>query len=401
MKLAYLLNRYPMPSQTFIRREIAALEASGIPVLRISVRPTTGEAVDEGDLAEVGRTRVVLDAGPGRIALAVARRAVRGPGGFARALGLAVRLGRKSQRGIAVHLVFLAEACVTERWLAEEAITHVHAHFGTNATTVALLCRALGGPPYSFTVHGPEEFDRPELLKIREKVRHASFVVAISDYGRSQLLRWSDPEDGHKVHVVRCGIDRAFLDAPLTSVPSAPRFVCVSRLAQEKGLRELLEAVERLLEDGVDVEVLIAGDGPFRQEMARSIERSQDPQAVRLLGWQSNDEVRLAIEGARALILPSYAEGLPVVVMESLARGRPVITSQVAGIPELVDDQCGWLVPPGAVGPLVTAMRAALDAPTERLDEMGREGARRVEARHDIDRQAALLASLFATASDP
>jgi hypothetical protein len=72
-------------------------------------------------------------------------------------------------------------------------IDHLHAHFGTNSATVALLARSLAGPQFSFTVHGPEEFDAPLALSLRQKIEGAAFVVAISSFGRSQLCRWVAP----------------------------------------------------------------------------------------------------------------------------------------------------------------------------------------------------------------
>ncbi len=401
MKLAYLLNQYPMPSQTFVRREIAALEDMGWEVLRVSVRASTGEVVDPADRSEVDRTRVVLG-GPGgkqgaalRLVAAVARNLVRRPGRFAAALLTALRLGRRSDRGLAVNLVYLAEACVVVEWLTAAGVQHVHSHFGTNGPAVALLVRRLGGPAYSFTVHGPEEFDRPEALHLREKIRGAAFVVAISSFGRSQLMRWSDVADWPKVQVVRCGVDADFIERRPDPVPDEPRLVCVGRLGEQKGHLVLLEAAARLRDDGVPFHLVLAGEGPLRGEVEEAIEAASLGDRVELTGWVDNARVRTEIDKARALVLPSFAEGLPVAIMEALALGRPVVSTTVAGIPELVDDHCGWLVPAGSVDQLVTALRQVLSASPEHLTEMGEHGRRRVLRDHDVRANAAALADLF------
>ena len=121
------------------------------------------------------------------------------------------------------HLIYLAEACLLRRWLTELGIDHVHAHFGTNSTTVAMLCRMLGGPPYSFTMHGPEEFDAPRSLSLRDKIHHAAFVVAISEFTRSQLCRWAPSEDWHKIHVIHCvGVSPMFLEHGPSPIPARP-----------------------------------------------------------------------------------------------------------------------------------------------------------------------------------
>ena len=396
MELAYLLNQYPMPSLTFVRREIAALEALGWQVHRYSLRAIDGMVVDGADRAERTRTRAVLgERALLRLACATALVALRRPGALLRALRRALELGRGSERGVAVHLVYLAEACVLVRWFARAGIEHVHTHFGTNGPVVADLVQELGGPPFSFTVHGPEEFDRPEALRLREKVRAAAFVVVISSFGRSQLMRWSDVDDWSKIHVVRCGVDEAFLDAPIDPVPEVPRLVCVGRLGEQKGQLVLIEAAARLLEEGTPLELVLAGEGPMREVLEAAIVRAGVGGSITITGWIDNARVRDEIARSRALVLPSFAEGLPVVLMEALALGRPVITTAVAGIPELVDGECGWVVPAGSVDALAEAMRTALATPTDQLERMGRVGRERVRAQHDVMAEAEQLAKLF------
>lgn len=400
MRIAYLVNQYPRTSHSFIRREIQALEAQGVEVLRYSLRPPNEALATEADQLELKRTRAVLGAGVVAHAAAVLAVAARRPLVFGRAAALATRLGARSERGLLRHAAYLAEACVLEGWLRKARVDHVHAHFGTNSAAVALLCRALGGPSYSFTVHGPEEFDKPEFLGLGEKVRHAAFVVTISSFGRSQLFRWTRHEDWPKLEVVRCGLDADHLQAPATPVPETRRLVCVARLSEQKGHLLLVEAAARLVEEGVEFELLLAGDGPMRPEIEGAIARRGLRERVRLAGLMGAEQVREAIIGSRALVLPSFAEGLPVVVMEALALGRPVVTTAIAGIPELVQSGVtGWLVPAGSVDALARAMREALEAPVQRLGEMGRAGAVLVAREHDAAREAAKLTDLFHAAT--
>ncbi|MEO6435282.1 MAG: glycosyltransferase, partial [Tepidisphaeraceae bacterium] len=138
------------------------------------------------------------------------------------------------------------------------------------------------------------------------------------------------------------------------------------------------------------------GDGVMRPELERLIAQLNLKDHVRLAGWMSNDQVRAEILASRAMVLPSFAEGLPLVIMEALALHRPVLSTYVAGIPELVTPGiCGWLVPPGSTDELTAALRDVLTAPVERLAEMGRAGAQRVAERHDVEKEAAKLAALF------
>ena len=400
MEVAYLVNQYPMPSQTFIRREIRALEALGQPIHRYSIRSGAGEVVDDADIDEARRTRSVLHGGRSLIGLVSAALAViaADPVRFVRAAGLAIRLGRRSERGVGVHLVYLAEACVLRRWFAQDQIDHVHCHFGTNGPAVALLVRTLGGPTYSFTVHGPEEFDSPGALGLREKVHGSAFVLAISSFGRSQLFRWCDRSDWPRVHVVRCGLDASFLEVEPTPTPDVQRLVCIGRLGEQKGQHVLVEAAERLVRDGRSIHVVLAGEGPMRAELEAAIARAGISQNVHITGWIDNEQVRHEILRARAVVLPSFAEGLPVALMEALALSRAVVTTAIAGIPELVDGDCGWVVPAGSTEALVAALEEVLDADQSSLDEMGRVGRTRVLLQHDASTEAAKLAALFAAA---
>lgn len=395
-RIAYLVNQYPQPSQSFIRREIRALEDLGYAVERFTVRRYEGPLVDEQDVAERARTTALLDAGPLHLFAAAVITFWKRPRCFVKSLALAVRLGRRSDRGLLRHLIYFVEACALLRLLARRGVDHVHAHFGTNSATTALFCRTLGGPSYSFTVHGPEEFDKPEFLHLGTKIEHAAFVVAVSEFGQSQLFRTCGYEQWSKVHVVHCGVDSSFHDVAPTPPSAEPRLTCVARLHEQKGLPMLVDAVALLRKNGVPVQVTIIGDGPLRGLLEERIAALGLADAIRLAGWRSNADVRRELLASRALVLPSFAEGLPVVIMEALALHRPVISTYVAGIPELVEhDVCGKLVPAGAVEPLAVAMSEILEAPVDELAAMGAEGARRVRREHCAATEAAKLAALI------
>jgi colanic acid/amylovoran biosynthesis glycosyltransferase len=396
-KVAYLVNQYPAVSHSFIRREIVALESHGVAVERFSIRPPPTALVDPADVAEQRKTHVLLGAGPLRLLVALVAAALAAPRAWLTALRAAVRVGGRSDRGRLRHLIYLAEACLLLRLLrAAGGVDHLHAHFGTNSAAVAMFTRMLGGPSYSFTVHGPEEFDHPAELSLREKIQHAGAVVAISDFGRSQIYRWIPLPEWPKVHVVRCGVDAAFLAGGPQPIADNRRLVCVGRLSEQKGQLLILDALALLATQGVTVELVLAGDGPLREVIERRLRELALDATVRITGWASNDTVRQEMLAARVLLLPSFAEGLPVVLMEALALGRPAITTYVAGIPELVEDGVsGWLIPAGSVDAMARAIRRALEAPVADLARMGRAGALAAGARHDAHREAGRLAQLF------
>ncbi len=401
-RVAYLVNQYPKVSHSFIRREIHALERQGVEVLRVAVRGWDDALADPADVAERSVTRYLLQGGwmpPLRAAL---RSASTQPGRFAAALRLAWSMWRRSDRTLFHHVAYLIEASQLAEWLAGERITHLHAHFGTNPAEVAMLAHALGGPPFSFTVHGPEEFDHPVALGLGEKGRRAAFVVAISSFGRSQLYRWLPQTHWARVQVVHCGLEPAFHQGVTSETGAGPRLVCVGRLCEQKGQLLLVEALQRVIARGQACELVLAGDGEMRAEIEALIERHRLQAHVRITGWIGSAQVRDEILAARALVLPSFAEGLPVVIMEAMALRRPVITTFVAGIPELVRDGTnGWLVPAGDVEALADAMVACLDAAPDALARMGAAAHERVLARHDVDREAAKLVALFAASATP
>jgi glycosyltransferase involved in cell wall biosynthesis len=395
MRLAYLMSQYPYASTTFIRREILELEKLGFEVDRFAIRSAGHALRDESDLAEGRKTRCILESSPFHLGLNVVHAAARRPAAFGKALALTWRCARRSPRGIPLHLAYLAEACTLVRWLREAGSEHLHAHFAMNAATVAMLTRVLGGPEYSFTVHGPEDFDLAAQLSLDEKIGRARFVVAISHFARSQLYRWCAHAHWDKIQIVRCAIGGAFL-ADTSAVPKESRFLNIGRLTEAKGQLLLIDAAARLAQSGVDFVLDIIGDGDLRAPIEAAIVRNNLQERVKLLGWQTEAEVTAHLRKARALVLPSFAEGLPVVLMEALGLGRPVVTTQIAGIPELVQPGVnGWLVPAGSVDALTEALREVLATSEERLTAMGRAGAALVARQHDIRTEAEKLAALF------
>jgi len=392
--VAYLVNHYPKVSHTFIRREILALERLGLPVQRISLRGGLDHHVDPQDKDEQIKTRYVLRH-PWQMLLASARCVVMSPGRFGSALKLATRLGRYADKALLVHWIYLAEACLVAGWLRRSGARHLHAHFGTNSATVAMLASLLSGLPFSMTVHGPEEFERARSIGLPEKIRRAAFVVAISSFCRSQLYRWVEHVHWPKVHVVRCGLDASFHSEADSSPCTNATLVCVGRLCEEKGQLLLLQALRRIVDQGAKIRLVLAGDGDLRQVIETQIDELQLRGHVRITGWISGVQVRHEILEARAMVLPSFAEGLPVVIMEAMALRRPVISTYIAGIPELVcDGDTGWLVPAGDVEVLADCMLDCLAATPERLRAMGDAAYQRVLAQHDVDVEARRLAAL-------
>jgi colanic acid/amylovoran biosynthesis glycosyltransferase len=394
-RVGYFINQYPAATHTFIRREIRAMEALGVSAFRYALRPGENNSIDPQDEIERKLTEYILKSGIVSVLRCFLGALLTQPRAVARAVREAFKLGWRSDRGLPRHMIYVVEAVVLASWCRRDDIQHLHAHFGTNSASIAMLSRHFSGIPYSFTIHGPEEFEKAELLSLDTKVERCAFVVCISSFGRSQLMRWTPPDQWHKIEIVHCGVDSTFAGSPIVPVPVGARLVCVGRLDAPKGQTILVGAAHRLRDAGILCEIVLIGDGPLRSHTEDVIRRAGLQNSFRLVGWASGTRVKEEMLTARAIVVPSFAEGLPVVIMEAMALGRPVIATYVAGIPELVENgKTGWLVPAGDEIALSEAMRAALEAPVGQLTTMGAAGHRRVGERHDSIREAEKLKNL-------
>ena len=395
MRIAYFTNQYPAPSHTFIQREIVALEARGHDLHRYAIRQSATPLVDPVDIQEAGKTRYVSRLGVLGIAGHILRSVVKYPYGMLKAIAHTKMYADAAGRSYFLHLAYLLEAMILADWCRRDNIEHLHAHFGTNPSTIAALAHQISGIKFSFTVHGADEFDRPVGWGLGHKMHAASFTVGVSSWGRGQLMRWAKPDDWAKIHVVHCGIDNRYLADETHDLSREKRLLCVARLSPEKGHILLLEAARILRDEGHEFKLILAGDGPLRNRLEQEVKRLELSDVVTFLGTISQQVVQDEMLRSRAFVLPSFAEGLPVVLMETMALRRAAISTYVAGIPELVRPDNGWLVPAGDTYALSRAMIEALTASDDELSQKGEVGRHRVLERHNIQTLAAQLEQLI------
>ncbi len=395
-RIAYFTGWYPGISNTFIRREIEALERLGVDVTRYSMRSPPEEVVDPSDVAERAKTSYMVESGLAKLLLCFATTMLRQPLATSKILLLAAKVGWHSDRGLALHFFYVVEAAMLARWCRRDAIEHLHVHFGTAPAAIAMFAKLLSDVPYSFTAHGSEEFLKASLLSLDLKLQNAVFAVCVSSYGRSQLMLSTPPDQWRKVALVHCGVDSSFLEAPAAKPPLSPRFVCVGRLCKEKAQLVLVAAAKRLRKAGISCEIVFVGDGDMRAQVEIAIRDADLQDQITITGSVSGDRVKAHIMEARALILPSFAENMPVSIMEAMALGRPVISTYVGGIAELVQPGVtGWLVPASDEVALAEAMREALAMSIERLSDMGKTARAHVLEHHDVVKEAKKLIGLF------
>lgn len=394
-KVAYLTNIYPSVSHTFIRREICGLEAMGYEIARYAVRQ--GERlVDPADVEEARKTTYLLSGRKVALLFTALPVLLSHIARLPLAVSAMLSMHCRSERGIVRHVAYLLEAAALVRDTCRRGVQHVHVHFGTNAAAVARLAFLLGGPTYSMTIHGPDEFDAPVGYSLDKKIDNALFVGAISDYCASQLMRWSPCEQWDKIERINCTVPEEWFVAAATPAADNHQLVCVGRLSAQKGQLLLLEAVRKVLDGGDELSLVLVGDGEMRPEIERRIQELGLGRHVTLAGWQSEAQVRAHLAASRALVLPSFAEGLPMVIMEAMAMQRAVVVTYITGIPELVRaGEHGWKASPGNAEAFAAKIRLALRAPVEQLASMGAAGAATVRARHSVATECAKLDALF------
>ena len=172
--------------------------------------------------------------------------------------------------------------------------------------------------------------------------------------------------------------------------------MCVGRLCEQKGQLLLLNVIQLVRQRGIDVHLTLVGDGPMRRQIEAAISKLGLDDFVTITGLVSSDRVRAALIEADALVMASFAEGLPVVIMEAMALGRPVVATSIAGVPELIrDGKEGFLVPAGDSDALADAIERLFALPHNELNQIVRQAKERVRERHSIANEAVKLARLF------
>ncbi len=392
-KLAYLISQYPAVNHTFILREVRGLRELGLEICTISILcpDRAPEAMSAEEREELASTLYVRPKGILFQLRALGRALLQRPVALFKGIKASLALSRWNLFTAAKHCRYLLEALVVGFWMQEQQLRHIHTHF---ASTVALLVRVMFPVQMSSTIHGPDEFNDPVGFLLREKIESAEFVVAISYYGRSQLMRFVEYDHWHKLKVIRLGVNTSEY-SPTPRLDSSQRpleVICVGRLAPAKGQHLLIEACAQLVRQGHSLVLRLVGGGPDRQSLESLVKALHMEQHVFFLGPLPHHKVLDLYRAADLFALASFAEGIPVVLMEAMALTLPCVATTITGIPELIRHEVeGILVPPSDVEALASAIRRLeTDAPLrQRLGIAGRE---RVLNEYDIHRNIRLLA---------
>ncbi len=394
-RLAYLLSIYPAISHTFFFNEITGLRRLGfvIDVASINRPELPGGLGSEPETNELKTTFYVKAMSPARIFLVLLKVLLRHPQVVFRAFRAALSLDPWNLRSMGYSLFYLVEALLLGDWLRQRGHTHLHIHFGGPVATVGMLAALAWQFSYSLMIHGPEEFYDVEKFYLRRKVEEASFVLCISDYCRSQVMKVCNPAYWSNLQVVRLGVDLTkFRPAPPADRRDVIEMVCVGRFVPAKGHLILLGAFASLRRRGYNLRLRLIGDGSERRRVEAFIARERLEGWVTLEGALNHEGTRKKLMNADIFVLASFAEGLPIALMEAMAMEIPCVSTWVAGIPELIRDGIdGLLVPPSSEDALTTALERLI-ADTDLRRTFARAGGQRVQEHYDLERNVRLLA---------
>ena len=394
-RIAYLLHRFPAMTDTFIKREIRSLQATGMEVLVISVWKPKENETTPAILSEwAADTHFLLPRSLASILYRLFAVPLRSPKRFLIGLRLALSTSRPGIRGTAYQVFYFLEAILAAYDLRKHAIDHVHNHIGDQSGTVTMLAASLTGIGYSITFHGWPVFFDAKYSRIKEKVRGARFTRSISYFCRSQLMMFSECNSQTPFKVVHCGLA---LDKYAYRQPKKPikRLFCAARLAPEKGIAFAIEGLKTLLDKGYDLELRLAGDGPSKEQLKALARTLKIADRVRFLGFLTEGEVITELKDSDLFVLPSFVEGLPVSAMEAMAIGVPVIATNIAGTSELIEDgKNGLLIRPSDSDALAQAVVKMIGDYEFRLRaaELAR---RKVVDEFDLEKETSKLKECF------
>jgi glycosyltransferase involved in cell wall biosynthesis len=397
LRIAYLVSQYPGVSHTFILREVLALRERGIAIETASINdPPRYDKMTQVEQREASNTFYVKRAGATGFLKGLIWTLLRHPAGVARGLFSAFGLGWADPSRLMFYLFYYAEAVVLARWVQQRSFSHLHVHFATEAATVGMILTRIVPVSLSMTVHGPDEFYDVPGYFLPRKVAACRFIICISFFARSQLMRLAPGDRWHKLDIARLGVDSEhFLPRPHRSSPVPLQVLCVARLAPTKGQRILIEAIGQLVEDGRLLQLRLVGDGLDRGGLEQLVRERQLTGSVFFEGSVNQDDIRGFYEAADVFALASFAEGIPVVLMEAMSMEIPCIATCINGIPELIRDGIdGLLVPPSDISGMAAAIARLMDDAALR-DSVGKAGRRRIQQDYDLEQNVDHLARIF------
>ena len=361
-KVAYIMSRFPHLPETFILREMEALENLGWEISLYPLILQKQQVVHTEARKWISRAHNLPF-----ISVQIIKenfsRFFKSPRKYLELLFRSIWENRTSLKFLSRAVILFPKAVYAARLMDDEGIEHIHAHYATHPAFVAWIIYNLSGIGYTITVHAHDIFVERTMLKT--KINDAINVRAISMFNRNFLSNLYGHSLNHKIQVIHCGIDPANFKLRVNGFNPSDEFnvLSIGSLEPYKGFPYLIEACAILRDRGVPVHCNIIGGGKERTDLEMLIKKHELRNVVNLLGPLPQDEVAQILPSADCYVQPSIItsegkmEGIPVALMEALACGLPTVTTSISGIPEIViPDNTGYLVPPANATKLADAL---------------------------------------------
>ena len=398
-QIAYLCSQYPAVSHTFINREIEQVEAAGVKVHPFSMRP--GKVLDGGtdfEKSQLKDTWCIHQQSIFTKIMSPLLQFLGSPVGYLRGMFYAIALQKGHPRDSLWAIFHFLEAAMMVREMKKRGLNHVHVHFAGSEAAIALYAHKAFGIHYSFTLHGPDVFFKVESGHLAEKLKHAAFVVCISHFARGQALRLAGIQAWDKLPIVRCGVDPNRY-APVRRTESFEQrpfnIVCTGRLTPTKGQALLILSCAQLAKEGLNFQCTLIGGGDDYDTLQQMVKDHNLQDKVTLTGSLPQDGVLERLQKADLFVLPTFAEGVPVVLMEAMSMEIPCISTRVAGIAELIENnENGWLIHSGNPDALTQQLRTLINNPGP-LDEAGKQARETVIQRYNIATNGRRIADIY------
>lgn len=402
LKVAYLLDTFPTLSETFIFNEIIELKSQGLDIAVFSLNKPNDDFMHK-EAEDLVRETCYLSIFSN---LSKAKKAynylcshfyflIKSPFRYLKAFWFAYKIYGNffgPFKGAAFFALMFKKL----------GVKHVHAHFAAAASELALLISIISGIPYSFTPHAYDIFMKPKLIS--EKINFADFVISKTEYNKKFLKEKYPGINEDKIRVIHYGIDLGkFTPSEYDSSSKLPfTILSVARLVEKKGQKYLLEACNILAKRGItNFGCKIIGDGPLKgdlEELALSFGLSEN---VQFMGACPTDKVILILKESALFVLPCIIakdgdmDGMPNALIEAMALAKPVISTYISGIPELIKDGAGILVPPEDPEALALALEEIYLMIPEARTAMGQKGREIVEREFDMTKEVKKIKDLF------
>lgn len=394
--ITYVVSQYPAISHTFILGEVNGLLSQGFEtqVASINQPDRPYEKLTETEQQAYEHTFFIKSELLKRLPVYLFKTLKNKPKGFFKSLLTSLKNGLRYPVQLPKYIAYWLEAMVVADIAENNNSQQLHAHFSTQGCTVAMLASQIQGIPFSMTVHGPDEFYQVNEQYLEQKFAAANFIVCISDFARSQVMKFSQFDQWQKIYVNNLGVDAA-LFRPEVKNNQVPTLLCVGRLVNAKGQGVLIQAARELKQRGIAFQLQMVGDGPDKLSLEAFVAANNLGDEVKFLGKVNHNRVQELQRQADIFVLPSFAEGIPIVLMEAMASGTPCVTTHITGIPELFTNEFdGLLVRPGNEQLLADALERLI---TDKAlyEKIASNALQTVREKWSIDASNQRLAELF------